>query len=437
MKRKIANDLLFWKLHKTKQALLLDGARQVGKTYSIREFGQSEYEVFVEFNFLLDPRVKASFSEAANADDLAMRISVASDKTLIPGKTLVFFDEIQECPEILTLIKGLVDKGKYDYAMSGSVLGVGLNNVRSWPVGYVSEVKMFPMDFEEFCWAVGLSTDALDIARECSLTKTRVPDFVHRRLLGIFHQYLLVGGMPDAVKAFVSDLGIDQVRRIQLDIRRFYEADITQYAPRGRVLVIREIFRLIPSQLQDQNRRFKLDAIEGVKRFKQVNKDFLWLTSAGVALAAYNTVEPAPPLVMNDQRTLFKLFQSDVGLLTSTFHKKDTLELFDGRPSPKMGGVFENFVAQELAGCGFDLFYFTKRKIGELDFVIEDEKDRVVAIEVKSGSGYKTHAALDRALAVEHYKIDRAYVLAECNVAVDDVAVYMPVYMTGLLNWNA
>ncbi len=189
MKRKAYDSLLDWKHRKTKQALLVTGARQVGKTYLIRQFGAAEYRVFIEFNLLLDTSARASFAAATSPQDLALRISIAASQELVAGETLVFFDEVQACPEIVTLIKGLVDEGLFDYILSGSLLGVELKNVRSLPVGYMRTLTMHPMDFEEFCWAAGLSDEAFSIMRECFESKAPVPEFIHDRLMGIFHRY--------------------------------------------------------------------------------------------------------------------------------------------------------------------------------------------------------------------------------------------------------
>lgn len=274
MKRKAYNELLFWKNHKTKQALLVTGARQVGKTYLIREFGKNEYEHFVEFNLLLDDRSRESFSNASSSKDLLLRISVAASEQLVEFRTLIFIDEVQASPQVMTMVKGLVEDGRFDFILSGSLLGVELKNVRSLPVGYLSEVRMHPLDFEEFCWASGLTKDAFAILRDGLAKSEEIPGFLHERFLDLFHRYLLVGGMPDVVVAFLRDGTIDQPRRAQLDIRRLYEADISKYAPESHRLVIREIYRLIPSQLQSQNRRFTISSIQDVKRFDQVQDDF-------------------------------------------------------------------------------------------------------------------------------------------------------------------
>lgn len=418
----------------TRQALLITGARQVGKTYIIEEFGRAEYEHVAEFNLVLDDAARESFRQATSPDDLMLRISIAARQPLIPGKTLVFLDEIQQCPHIVTFIKGLVDRGDYDYILSGSLLGVELEDVRSLPVGYLDEFTMFPLDFEEFCWAMGLTGTAFDIARGCFDAGEPVPDFVHRRLTDLFHRYLLVGGMPAAVTAFIEHGTIDPVRAIQSNIRTYYEHDIKQYAPKDHRLTIQEIYRLIPSELQRQNRRFQVSSIADVQRFTQIEDEFLWLTRANVALPVFNVAAPVAPLKANRERRLLKLFYSDVGLLVGSYGKKSSLGILDGTASMNMGGVYENVAAQELAAHGFDqLYYFTKRTIGELDLLVETHDGDVLALEIKSGSYFTSHAALDKALAIREYDIDRAYVFAETNVASDHGVTYVPMYMLSLL----
>ncbi|OZG64791.1 ATP-binding protein [Bifidobacterium eulemuris] len=445
MRRKAYDDLLAWKNGKTKQALLVTGARQIGKTYLIREFGGGEYDHVAEFNLATDDVTRESFLAARSADDLALRISIAADGPLVPGHTLVFIDEVQECPNVVTYIKTLVDRGEYDYVLSGSLLGVELENVRSYPVGYMSELMMFPMDFEEFCWATGLADQAFAMARDCFERQTPVPDFLHERLSALFHRYLLTGGMPDVVAAFVRDNAVDNVRTLQADIRRFYNRDITQYAPRDRRLVIQEIYRMIPGQLNNPTRRFKVGDIADVQRFSQVQDEFLWLSRANVALPVYNVDEPKGPLRAAEERRLLKLFYSDVGLLTGTYEKRSTLGILDGLGTQSgetssshdrmnFGGVYENVVAQELVAHGFAPYYFTGKKVGELDFLIEDADGRIRALEIKSGSRFRSHAALDKALVAPGYGIDEAIVFAETNVERDGKVLYLPVYMVSLLH---
>ncbi|MBQ9003094.1 MAG: AAA family ATPase [Eggerthellaceae bacterium] len=434
LQRKALSQFEAWRARSDNHGLLVTGARQVGKTYLLEEFGRRAYANVVKFDLIENPAARRSFAQASSADDLAFRIGVMADAPLVPGNTLVIIDEVQECPEVITFAKYLVAEGAYDYAFSGSLLGVMLENIRSFPVGYVTEVEMRPLDFEEFTWASGLAPAAWDAVREAVVTARPVPDFLHERMLQLFRRYLLVGGMPDAVNAYIATNGIDASRTVQADIRRQYGIDITKYAPKGRRLVIRNIYDLIPAELSKQNRRFNLSDIEDVRRHDQVADDFLWLAAAGVALPAYNVSRPAYPLVVNDQRKLLKLFSNDVGLLTGTFLKRDAADLLDGRAKAALGGVYENFVAQELSARGFPLSYFTKKGIGELDIVTERGDGAVIAFEVKSGRGYRTHAALDNALAVGGYQIDEAYVLAECNVEGDGDVLYLPIYAVAALD---
>lgn len=435
MKRKAYERIKFWKKHKGKQALLVTGARQVGKTFIIEEFGRTEYEHMVEFNLALNDTARKSFSQSTSPDDLLLRISIEANEPLVAGTTLVFIDEIQQCPNIVTFIKGLVDKGDYDYILSGSLLGVELEDVRSLPVGYLDEFTMYPLDFEEFCWANGLVTTAFDIVRNSFTAMTEVPDFVHQRLTDLFHRYVLVGGMPAAVTAFLDHNTIDPVRAIQANIRTYYEHDIKQYAPKEHRLTIQEIYRLIPSELQSQNRRFHVNSITDIKRYAQIEDEFLWLTRANVALPVFNVVAPTAPLITNQERRLLKLFYSDVGLLVGSYGKRSSVGILDGRASMNMGGVYENVAAQELAAHGFNhLYYFTKRNVGELDLLVETNDGDVLALEIKSGSYFRSHSALDKAMSIPEYGIDKAYVFAETNVCEENNVTYLPMYMLSMLS---
>lgn len=434
LKRKAMQQFEGWKSMEGNHALLVTGARQVGKSFLINAFAHENYENVVMFDLVENPAVKRSFSQATDADDLALRISLMADAPLVPGKTIVFIDEVQECPEVVTYIKYLVQRGDYDYVLSGSLLGVQLENVRSFPVGYVTEVRMYPLDFEEFCWAMGANEQAYETVKACVREGNEVPDFLHERMLGLFRRYLLVGGMPDAVDSFVESKQVDPVRTAQSDIRRQYHIDISKYAPKDRRLVIQDIFDRIPAQLSQQNRRFELSSIENVKRYSQVSDAFLWLAAAGVAIPVYNVSAPAFPLMVNEQRKTFKLFSNDVGLLSSAFTKRDVAGFLDGTPPMNLRGVYENFIAQELVALGFTPRYFTKKGIGELDLLFERADGRVVAIESKSGRSYRAHKALDNALGTKGYGIDEAYVLAECNVSKDGHITYLPVYAAGCLD---
>lgn len=434
LRRKALERFRFWKKNKSKQALLVTGARQVGKTFLIREFLRVAYSSFVEFNLVDDDSARKTLANAENASDLMLRISVIADVPLVPHETAIFFDEIQECPSIMRHIKQLIDAQEYDFILSGSLLGVTLEGVDTLPGGYVTEVTMYPLDFEEFCWANGVASGVMTAVRQSFERTTEVPDFIHERLFTLWHRYLLIGGMPDAVRAYLDSGTIDQTRVVHSDIRKLYKRDISQYAPKAERAVIQNIYDLIPSEITGSSRRFKLSSIEEVKRFSQVTNEFLWLKAANVALPTYAVTCPASPLLLTQKDNIFKLFMSDVGLLTSTFIKRGAADLLDGKAGMNLGGVYENAVAQELAAHEFDLRYYNGKKVGELDFVVETFDRRVIAFEVKSGNAYKTHTALDRALGKDGFGIDEAYVLAETNVERDGAVTYLPAYMVSMFH---
>lgn len=436
LKRKAEARFQSWYEGPRNKALLVMGARQVGKSYLAERFARDHFSHVVVFDLLRDASARESFAGATSADDLLLRMSVAATEPLVPGKTVVIFDEVQECPGIVTFIKYLVQQGDYRYILTGSLLGVKLQNIDSLPVGFASRLDMYPLDFEEFCWAMGLDEQVMRRAVACALHEERLPDYLYNKLSDLFHRYLMVGGMPDAVNAFVSTNNIDEVRTVHLDLHALYRDDITKHAPDGLRLVIRDIYDLIPSQVINASRRFQFGSIENVKRFSQVQDHFLWLTNAGVSLAVYNVAAPVKPLLMNEQHNKFKLFYLDAGMLASTYPKAVYEGLLDGRPTANMGAVYEAFVAQELAAHGFALRYYASRKVGELDFLAERADGELMAIEVKSGASYLRHASLDHALASPGFTIDRAIVFAETNVRKDDRVLYLPAFLVGMFTYR-
>ena len=417
------------------KALLVTGARQVGKSYLVERFARDHFPHVVMFDMLRDVSARESFAAAASADDLLLRMSVEAQEPLVPGETAIIFDEVQECPAVVTLIKYLVQQGDYRYLLTGSLLGVKLENIDSLPVGYVARIEMFPLDFEEFCWAMGLDDKVLPRAVEQAASEKPLPDYLYSRLSDLFHRYLMVGGMPDAVNAFAASNNIDVVRAIHQDLHALYRDDITKHAPEELRLVIRDIYDLIPSQVINATRRFQFGSIQNVKRFSQVQDHFLWLTNAGVALAVYNVAAPVKPLLMNEQRSKFKLFYLDAGMLASTYPKSTYEGLLDGRPTANMGAVYEAYVAQELIAHGFPLRYYASRKVGELDYLAERADGEITAIEVKSGASYRRHAALDNALATPGFMIDDAVVLAEANVRRGGRVLYIPIFLAGMFDY--
>lgn len=299
----------------TRNALLITGARQIGKTYSIRQFGKS-FKSFVEINFIDNPEAVDVFKGAKGSADILFRLSAMTTIPLIKGETLIFFDEVQKCPEMVTAIKFLVDEGSYRYILSGSLLGVELKDLRSEPVGYMGIKDMYPLDFEEFISCVGINDKIIDSLRNAWESRVAVDEFVHSKIMELFRLYLVVGGMPAAVSKYIESNNLQAVMAVQQDIIRLYKRDIAQYDPDNK-LYIEEIFNLIPPELNAKNKRFILKKLNENAKFERYQNSFLWLKNAGVALSVYNVEEPKIPLLLARSRNLFKLFQNDIGLLAA------------------------------------------------------------------------------------------------------------------------
>ena len=411
-----------------KGALLLAGARQIGKTYSIRKFAEEHFESFIEINFVEMPEAVEIFSKAKSSNDILLRLSALTDKPFIKGNTIIFFDEVQLCPEIITAIKFLVDDGRYRYILSGSLLGVELNNLRSVPVGYMAIKDMYPLDLEEFMWAVGVNKEVIATLKSAWEEKRHVDDFIHRKMMEVFRLYLIVGGMPDAVNAYKENSNLQDVMEKQREIIRLYRKDISQYDSQ-RQLSIKEVFDLIPSELNSKNKRFFIKDLNEKARMEKYKDEFLWLKDAGVAIPVYNIEEPKSPLKLASSRNLFKLFSNDVGLLACQYSDGIQLKMLMGDDAINYGSIFENVVAQELLAHGFnDLYYYNSKKMGEVDFVVE-LKGAVFPIEVKSGKDYVRHRALNNILDCHEYIIPESVVLCNDNYSVNNKVTYAPIYM--------
>ena len=415
-----------------KSALLLKGARQVGKTSAIRKYARKQKMNLIEINFYEDDSACGIFKGSQNAKDVLLRISAHTKKKTSLPNTMIFFDEVQKCPEVITWIKFLVDEGSCKYALSGSLLGIELKGVESVPVGYMSVKEVFPLDIEEFSRCLGLSDEVLTSLGEAFEKKIPVDEVVHAALMKMIHLYLVVGGMPAAVQAYVDTNDLNVVEEKQKEILDLYKWDISQYDP-NKKLEINEIFNLIPSELDAKNKRFILKNLNENARFSRYENSFLWLKNAGVAIPTLNIQEPTSSFKLNELRNLFKLFQNDVGLLTSQYASGIQLQLLQGEVKQNYGAIYENLVAQELYCHGFggdehELHYFNSKKQGELDFVIA-QHGKVIPIEVKSGKDYERHNALTNVLANDDYNIDFAYVLTNDNLRVEGKRIYMPMYM--------
>ncbi len=426
MYRKAEQDLEKWRLDDNKKALLVTGARQIGKTFLVRELGK-KYKHFIEINFITQPNAMNIFEGDLNANTIILNLTAFTQEKLDPGNTLIFFDEIQECPNARTAIKFLVEDGRFDYVASGSLLRVRYKEVKSYPVGFEHELRMYPMDFEEFCIANGLQQEIIEYLQDCYETHDSVSEPIHETMIRLFQYYVVTGGMPDVVQRFIDTHDMQEVISVQNDILSLYRQDISRYALNQRNRIT-EIFDRIPSQLDEKNRRFQLSSINKNARTRDYEDSFLWLRDAGVALPCYNVMEPRAPLKINEQSRLFKLFMNDCGLLCCASMENIQYSILQGDLSVNMGSILENVIAQQLVSNGFSLRYFNKNRIGELDFVIQKGSD-VVPLEIKSGNDYKKHAAIDNALKVSEWNLADGIVFCKGNVAQDGRIIYLPWYM--------
>ena len=425
LNRKIDKYLIEY-YQKSGNALLITGARQVGKTYSIREFGKG-FKSFIEINFIENPDAVGLFKDAKGSTDILMRLSTITNVPMIKGDTLIFFDEVQECPDIVTAIKFLVDEGSYRYILSGSLLGVELKDIRSVPVGYMGVKEMFPLDFEEFITCVGINDNVIATVKEAWTNRRPVDDFIHNKMMELFRLYLIVGGMPAAVSKYLESNNLQEVLAVQQEIIQLYKKDIAKYDPDNK-LYIEEIFNLIPPELNAKNKRFILKRLNENAKYARYENSFLWLKNAGVAIPVYNVEEPKVPLLLARSRNLLKLFLNDIGLLAAQYADGIQVRIIKGDKDINFGSIYENAVAQELVAHGFEPYFYNSKKRGEIDFVIEND-GKVLPIEVKSGKGYVYHRALSNIMDCEEYDLPEALVLNNDNLTVEGRITYVPVYM--------
>ena len=416
-------------------ALLVDGARQVGKTFLIEEFAKSHYANVIEINFVKESAAKLIFQNIENEIDILEKLSAYSHKELRRGRTLVFLDEIQECPEAVTFMKFLVQEGTCHYILSGSLLGVEIKNVRSVPVGFMDEARMYPLDFEEFVLANGERQVLIDAARSAWEGGKPLDPLYHGRLKKLFGLYLVVGGMPAVVQKYLDTHDIAAVISEQRKILVEYRKDISKY-DKENSLRIREVFDRIAPELNKKNKRFYVNGIKAGERAERLEDEFIWLREAGVALPSYVVDEPKVPLALSKRATLFKLFMNDVGLLAATYMDGIQLKILNGEADINFGAVYENAVAQELVAHGFAPTYYSSREHGEVDFILERDA-KVLPVEVKSGKHYKRHRALTHLLCDAEYDFPQAIVFDDDALKVEGKIRYMPIYMAMFLQKGA
>lgn len=432
-----------WFSNTKKKALFVDGARQVGKTTTIRQFCASHYENVIEINFIKKPMAKQAFDGDLDAETIVLNLSAMGYGPFVKGHTVIFLDEIQDCPNARTAIKFLVEDGSYDYIESGSLLGINYkdnneeNNdsvegdIASLPVGSEETLSMFPLDFEEFLWACGITESVIDTLRKSFQTSKPLPEFVHTQMMERFRQYLVVGGLPEIVDTFVNNRDFSLTTKAQRDLIAGYRRDITKYAKKDKALV-RAIFDTIPFQLAKQDKRFILSELEkGASRRKYADPT-QWLIDAGMAYYAINVSSFDLPFANNSNPKLFKLYSLDPGVVCNMSLQGRQFEVMNGLISINEGALAENFVAAELSKKGRSLFYYDKKSKHELDFLLSGS-DGVHVVEVKSGDNFTSHASLDYAMEHEGARISQATVLCKSNLYCKDGVQYLPIYMAMFL----
>ena len=433
--RKITSYIEDYLKSDTDKILILEGARQIGKSFSIREAGARLYPNYVEINFVEDDEGDQLFKNIHKKEDFYLTLSmVAGDRLSGRDDTLVFLDEIQHYPQYLTMLKFLREDGRYRYIASGSLLGITLQDTTSIPVGSIIRKEMFQLDFEEFLIANGFGTEAIAMLRHSYENRQSLTEEHHNRVLDLFRRYLLVGGMPDAVNVYLDTHNIVRVRDVQDNIRSMYADDATKYEKEhSKKLLIRRIYEMVPSQMENKKKRIVAQEIRGKEgdRFAQYQEEFEYLVSSGISLAVHAISNPHFPLSESLQKNLLKLYLNDVGMLSGMLYHNNIRPILDDVRSINLGSVYESVVAQELRAHGHKLFYYDNRKQGEVDYLVDDYTAMSAhPIEVKSGKDYTVHSALNNLLKNPDYNIQAATVISnEREIRQDGKITYMPVYL--------
>lgn len=440
LKRSLSVSLREWKDRDRRTVLLVDGARQIGKTYLIRQFADEAYKQHIHIDFLADDSMRQRFTRISSAQEVIDLLLLNAPRPISFNnneRVLVFFDEVQVVPEIVTFSKYLLEDGRFDIVLSGSLLGVELFSIKSFPVGYLSILTMHALTFEEFAWGYGVPESVLNEVKDAYRTCRALPPATHEKLIDIYRRYIVLGGMPAVVQSHIDsgrDVGV--ARYQQEELVRLYREDIAQYAGKDAIKVKR-IYDALPAQLSKENKRFQLRALGPSAKYDRYANEFSWLATSGVALMVNRVSEPTMMLRRTEEKGRFKLFSHDTGLLMSMYPASVGMDVLTGVKNANYGAVYENVVAQELASRDIELFYYHNNRRGEVDFLAQTQQGEVLPIEVKSGKNYTRHMALDNLLADEGYGIKRGIVLCENNLHTKTVhgkkVDYLPLYMLGHL----
>lgn len=432
MFRKIESYIKEYLNSQTNKILCINGARQVGKSYIIRKLCNQHFKNYIELNMANDKVGDQLFKNVKTIDEFYIETSViAGEKMFARDNTIIFIDEIQEYPQLLTLLKPLSEDNKYRYICSGSALGVSLINTTLIPIGTIIEKKMYPMDFEEFLLANSIGQNVINHLKQCYQEKKSIELSLHNKILQLFKTYLIVGGMPDAIKTYIETKNIIKVREIQQNIINYYGMDASKYDIEHK-LKIKRIYDLVPSNIENKVKRIQYTKIENNNDARYTNyiDEFNYLFSSGIVLNTKAISEPKFPLIQSSSKNLIKLYLNDVGLLTNILYKNNINAILNDQKGVNLGAVYETVVAEELSSHNHQLFYYDRKNVGEVDYLIDDyDSLSILPLEIKSGKDYLNFKALPKLLKEPNYRIQNGYVFSNNQeVKIDEKIIFMPIY---------
>ena len=442
LRRKIRPVIYNHLASKNSKIMVIDGARQIGKSYIIRDVAQELFPNYIEIDFVEDKAGDKIFENATTTEEFYFRLSTIAGDKMQGNKenTIIFLDEIQAYPHLLTLLRFLRKDGRYTYIASGSLLGVSLRNTPSVPAGDILITHMFQLDFEEFLWANGFSDEAIKTLEQKFSARESLDDAMHEKMLDLFKKYLLVGGLPDAVNEFISSRNMVAVRAIHDAIHTLYGADAAQYDEDHKLQITR-IYNMVPSLMANKKKRVVYKDIEekGDKRSDDYREEFDYIIGAGICLDVKAISSPTFPLKESESKNLLKLYLNDVGLLTNALYKYNIDAVMNDRLSVNLGSVYESVVASELKAHGIEqLFYYDNKAHGEVEFILDDyDNAAILPIEVKSGKDYTIHRALNTFLSNPNYRVKQAFVLSNAQeIRQEGYVTYLPVYFAMFIRVN-
>ena len=432
-KRKIEKTIQGYFYSEKEKILVIDGARQIGKTYIVRKLSKEAFNNYVEINLKDDYYGDRLFENVKTTRDFYIQVSSLPNASLNTREdTIIFLDEIQVYPHLLTMLKALNQERRYTYIVSGSLLGITLTHTFI-PMGSIDEVKMYPMDFEEFLWANNVGIEAIDYLKECFKEMKPINESIHLNFLKKFKEYLICGGLPDAVKEFVINNNVNRMRSVHEQTYNYYNDDCSQYDLEHK-LKIKRIYGMMPSYMENKVKRIQASKIDEDKhsRIEKYHEEFDYLINSGIALSVKAVSNPKFPLIESSSKNLIKLYFNDVGLLSYILFKSNIRAILDYDSGINLGSLYETVCAMELKAHGHDLYYFDSKKVGEVDFIINDYDDlTVLPIEIKSGNDQNYFKAIPKLVSIDgNYKMKKGYVFGNKNIVkIDNNLITLPIYL--------